>query len=467
MAGIVGAYKSKINDTERRLDVLSHRGNENKGIITIDDFTIGVTSKGDKNLFKKGNALTVIDGNIYNGGGEYGTAAEAAHSILTSGKTDDSIKDFNGEFSFVTYNERDILIARDPLGAKPFYYIQEGEGLIFASEAKAIADLPGQIKEFPPGSYYTSEGLHRYFNLTSTKEITDENVAIGKVKELLESAVLKRLSADTGSWLSGGIDSSVIAAIANNFQSIHTFFIGTKDSTDLKYARIAAEHLGTKHHEIILGKDEIIKSLPKTIFHLESFDMYLVRSSILNYLVGKMATDYVSSTLTGEGGDELFGGYTYLSDVSDLDTELVKITNALHDTAFQRVDRMSSAHGLEARIPFSDVELVNYVFSIPAEIKVFNTGEHGKWLLKQVAKDFLPEEIVHRPKIKFWQGGGIEGLLQDYAEESMSESVFESTTRANPDFQLRNKEEALYFSILKEQFPNLDFVKDIGRTENP
>jgi glutamine phosphoribosylpyrophosphate amidotransferase len=105
MAGIVGAYKSKINDTEKRLNVLSHRGNENRGIITIDNFTIGVTSKGDKNLFKKGNALTVIDGNIYNGRGEYGTAAEAAHGILTSCKTDDSIRGFNGEFSFVTYNE--------------------------------------------------------------------------------------------------------------------------------------------------------------------------------------------------------------------------------------------------------------------------------------------------------------------------------------------------------------------------
>jgi asparagine synthase (glutamine-hydrolysing) len=347
------------------------------------------------------------------------------------------------------------------------YYTQEGEGLIFTSEAKAIADLPGQIKEFPPGHYYTPEGFHRYFDLTSTKEITDENVAIGRVKELLESAVLKRLSNDTGSWLSGGIDSSVIAAIANSSQNIHTFFIGTEDSTDLKYARIAAEQLGTRHHEKIVGKDEIIKSLPEAIFHLESFDTYLVRSSVLNYLVGKMTSEHVSSTLTGEGRDELFGGYTYLSDVSDLDMELVKITNALYDTAFQRVDRMSSAHGLEARIPFSDVELVNYVFSVPAEIKVFNTGEHGKWLLKQVAKDFLPEEIVHRPKIKFWQGGGIEGLLRDYAEESLSDSEFESTTGANPDFQLRTKEEALYFSILKEQFPNLDFVKDIGRTENP
>jgi asparagine synthase (glutamine-hydrolysing) len=467
MAGIVGAYKSQLQEPEKRLSVLSHRGNENKGIITIDDFTIGVTSKRDDNIFKKGNALTVIDGNIYNGKGEHGTAAEAAHGMLTSGKGDDRIKNFNGEFSFVSYSGGDMLIARDPLGAKPLYYIQAGEGMVFASEAKAIADLPGKMQEFPPGHYCTPEGFHRYFSLTSTKEVTDENVAIERVKELLERAVLKRLGADTGSWLSGGIDSSIIAAIANKYQNIHTFFIGTKDSTDLKYARIAAEHLGTRHHEKIVGKDEIIKSLPEAIFHLESFDTYLVRSSVLNYLVGKLASEHVSSSLTGEGGDELFGGYTYLSDVSDLDMELVKIANALHDTAFQRVDRMSSAHGLEARIPFSDVELVNYVFSVPAEIKVFNTGEHGKWLLKQAAMDYLPEEIVQRPKIKFWQGGGIEGLLQEYAEESMSDSEFESTTRTNPEFQIRNKEEALYFSILKERFPNLDFVKDIGRTENP
>ncbi len=384
-----------------------------------------------------------------------------------------------GKEKFVSDSRRDIHFAaaretggavelsRDPLGAVPLYYgFTEGKTLCFASEIKSLVKKVNTIYELTPGSIFYKNNSVTVKNIELPDKFIDPDPAAValKVRNLIETAVKKRIDDDEfGSWLSGGLDSSIIAAAAiKHLSRLYTFAAGLKDSPDIKYARVMAGHLKSKHSEVIVDLNDLIKALPDVIYHLESFDPLLVRSSITNYLVTRRAADYVYQVFSGEGGDELYAGYHYLKNLPrpDLPAELIKITNALHNTALQRVDRSSSAFGVIAHVPFLDPDVVDYTIRIPPELKIKDGTE--KWILRKAFKKYLPAEIFNRSKSKFWEGAGVQNLLADYADKKIPDSEYSRMNKPASGIVLRSKEEYLYYRIFEEHFGSIADLSFLG-----
>ncbi len=237
---------------------------------------------------------------------------------------------------------------------------------------------------------------------------------------------------------------------------------------DLEYARAVAEHVDTEHHERICTVDEMLAALPEVIYHLESFDALLVRSSVTNFMVGRLASDHVAAVLSGEGGDELFAGYAYLQNLQpeELPDELVDITRRLHNTALQRVDRCSAGHGLVARTAYLDRDVLDYALRIPPEMKLQTNGSVvEKWILRRALDGMLPEEVLTRTKSKFWEGAGVKDLLEAHAEEAICDAEFESERTLDDGTILNTKEELFYYRIFRDVFGDNVDPSLVGRTK--
>lgn len=347
---------------------------------------------------------------------------------------------------------------RDQIGVSPLYYGFTDNAICFASEVKGLMETTKNIFELPPGHKLINHNLIKYYQLNNNSHLEEEPQKIAEqLFNLLDTSVKKRITGnEAGCWLSGGLDSSVLAALAKLYvNKLYTFSAGIKDALDLQYARIMAEYLKSEHHEIIVSLNDMIRLLPEVIYYLESFDALLVRSSITNYLAAKEASNYVEQVFSGEGGDELFGGYHYLKElpISKLNDELVDITNRLHNTALQRVDRCASAFGTVAHVALLDLDVVNYVMKIPSEYKINNGTE--KWILRLAMKNHLPEKILNRTKAKFWEGAGVGELLSDYADKKITDTEFKSERIIKNGWVLNSKEELMYYRIFREYFGEL------------
>lgn len=367
-----------------------------------------------------------------------------------------------------------VFLARDRVGVRPLYTGTTPQGeLCYASEVKALLGRVETVREFPPGAAQLPGGELQFFARTQTREELDlpAEALAAELRARLEQAVRRGIDSDTmGCWLSGGLDSSVIAALAHpHLRRLHTFAGGLDGAPDLAHARVAAQALGSEHHEVLLREADLLAALPDVIYALESFDALLVRSSIVNYLVAREAAHSVEAIFSGEGADELFAGYAYLKDVPEaqLNDELVDIISRLHNTAMQRVDRCASAHGLTAYVPFVDGGVLDLALTIPARFK-FNHQVNPpveKWILRQSMQGTLPESILWRTKAKFWEGAGVGDLLRRHAERVISEADFH-TGRQLPDGSLlRTREEMLYYRIFKERFGELSDLSWMGRTK--
>lgn len=372
----------------------------------------------------------------------------------------------------VTWKDADgksLLLRRDPLGVRPLYYGKTPDGIVcFASEVKGLLEVTRDVNEIPPGHTYDGKQLKIYFQLDEkpTFDIPPEEIAWG-LRERLESVVGKRTQeGEVGSWLSGGLDSSALAALASpNITPFHTFTAGLPDAPDVEFARKVADYIGSKHHELTVQIEDLLAVLPEVIYFLESFDAWLVRSSILNFMVARLAADYVPAVFSGEGGDELFAGYEYLKSINpaSLAEELIDITSRLHNTALQRVDRCASAHNTVAHVSFLEPEIVDYALRIPPEYKLYKDME--KWVLRQAVADVLPEAIINRPKAKFWEGAGVADLLAQYAEDKISDSDFARERNLPNGWMLNSKEELLYYRIFCEHFGEISNLSWMGRTK--
>jgi len=238
-----------------------------------------------------------------------------------------------------------------------------------------------------------------------------------------------------------------------------------KGAPDLEFAAEVARFIKSDHHEVIVTAEDLYSSLPEVIYHLESFDALQVRSSIINYFVAKRAADYVSDVFSGEGGDELFAGYEYLKVIPQelLSDELINITKNLHNTALQRVDRSASAHGITAHTVFTNPEVVKFAFTIPVELKIYNNVE--KWILREVMKNSLPDQILKRPRIKFWEGAGVNDLISGYADKHITDNDFRQERRLYNNWLINTKEELYFYKIFKDHFgPDLR-LSWMGRTK--
>jgi asparagine synthase (glutamine-hydrolysing) len=366
-----------------------------------------------------------------------------------------------------------LFLARDPLGVGPLYYGRTGDGaLCFASEVKALLEVTQDVREFPPGTWYDDRGGFKVFSEVEQRPVLSRDVGeiASGLRVRLEQAVCRRIDGGVmGCWLSGGLDSSALAALARpHVSKLHTFAAGLPGAPDLGFARQVADFLDTEHHQVVVTPGELLGVLPEVIYHLESFDALLLRSSVTNYLVGKLAADYVGAVFSGEGGDELFAGYAYLQELrpDQLPAELVDITRRLHNTALQRVDRSAGAHSLVAHVPFLDSDVVEYAMRIPSQLKLQRDGEATeKWILRQSLVDTLPDEVLWRRKAKFWQGAGVGDLLAQYAEEQIADDEFSRERYLPNGWVLDTKEELMYYRIFRSHFGELSNLSWMGRTK--
>ena len=375
----------------------------------------------------------------------------------------------DGMFAFVLATPDRIIAARDPLGIKPLYMARRGKGLAFASELKAFDGLGfDEISAIPPGALLDSRsGLRQWYRIpqgaAEAEAGLDIDAAAGELRLGLEEAVAKWMVADVevGSFLSGGLDSSIIAAIGQKIRTeagqgpLKTFAVGTAGSSDLVAARRVADHIGCDHHEFTFSAQDIADNLPHVIYHLESADIDLVRSAIPTLFAARLARSRVKAVLTGEGADELFAGYAYHHGYADdpraLADELTRSLGTMHNINLQRVDRMTMAESLEARTPFLDRDLIAFAQSLPAELKlrrtdpaiVESTGPTTeKWLLRKACADLLPVDLVWRKKAQFDEGSGTVDALRQ---------ALRLLTGATGEVDKR-REAALYREILESRF---------------
>lgn len=442
MSGIVGIKRANQRGlVEGMLTKIAHRGNAGHEIMEIGGATLGISiGRAEQEAWKTvGQEAMVRDGM---GGGDF---AEAA------------------------WTSKGLALKRDPLGVAPLYYGHTGDGaLCFASEVKALLGIVPDIHEFPPGYTYDDSGLQQYFQLDKQPELDEPVRQIAEeLRRRLAVAVEKRIgNGEAGSWLSGGLDSSAIVALARpHLATFHTFAAGVPGASDLEHARAVADFVKSNHHEVVVAFQDMLSVLPKVIYHLESFDALLVRSSITNHLVARMASDYVPSVFSGEGGDELFAGYEYIKkiDPEKIADELVDITGRLHNTALQRVDRSAAAFGIKAHVPFLDPEVVDYALRIPVRYKLSSDIE--KWILRRAMDGLLPEQVLRRTKAKFWEGAGVGEQMAEYAGQHVTDKDFQQERTLKNGWILNTKEELFYYRIFREHFGELHDLSWMGRTK--
>ncbi|MBL8993820.1 MAG: asparagine synthetase B, partial [Spirochaetia bacterium] len=377
-------------------------------------------------------------------------------------------------FAIIWAGAQGLLVARDTLGIKPLYYGKKGNTWLAASELKAFPPMD-EIKMLPAGHAWTPGMKPWRFALPFPPEpfFTSPPLPeiLKEIRRRLEQAVVKRLMSDVpvGVYLSGGLDSSVVAAFMRpHVVELHSFATGMKGAPDLEAARAVAKVLGTIHHELVYTPEEVDKALPEVIRFLESFDAPLVRSAVPMFFVSKIAAQHVKVVLSGEGADELFAGYSYLGPFKGqaLKNELAAMMDRLQDTNLQRADRMSMAHGLEARVPFLDLSLVRYVSRIAADLLEPRSDRPEKWLLREACRGLLPSEFLDRKKMKFSEGAGSADVVKNRVADKISASEFEKEKEVAPGIILRSPEELYYYRQWKEVMPPYIPPSLVGRTRD-
>jgi len=503
MCGIAGCFGDRDEKTvEKMLDAMPHRGPNDRGLHAIKDGVLGHTrlsivdvARGHQPILAEGGRCGIIcNGEIYNfrelrerfvPGYDFQTESDSEVILhLYREKGPRCVEELDGMFAFAVFDGNDYMLARDPIGIKPLYYGWKGDRLYFASElgAMSLAGLD-DVHEFPAGSYYTHrDGFVQYYDIPPVQEasLDDEDEACRLIRETFIRAVKKRLLADkeipVGSFCSGGLDSSLVAAIAaEEIPHLHTFVVGMRDanggeSDDLKASRIAAAHIGSTHHELYFTEEEYEAVLPTVINKLESYDPSLVRCAVPCYFTCKLAADYVTVVLTGEGADELFAGYHYMKHfpIEGLNEEGRRCVGGLHNINLQRADRMGMLFSLELRVPFLDVGMVKLAMKIAPWLKVRANEATGdkieKWILRRAFEGtgYLPDEILWRYKVQYTQGAGCESLGETLAEQELSDAEYERIVAENPEATISSKEAAYYFRIFRRYHPQDSILRSIG-----
>lgn len=389
----------------------------------------------------------------------------------------DMFKMLDAEFALIIFDGRtsEFIAARDPIGIRPLYYGHREDGnIVFASEPKNLIGLCKKIMPFPPGHYYKDGKFICYRNISKTKEYSPDGLeeATKKIHDLLVRGIEKRLVADAkvGYLLSGGLDSSLVCAVAQKAskEPIKTFSIGMSgDAIDLKYARQVADYIGSDHKEVIISKEDVLASLETVINLLGTYDITTIRASIGMYLVCKAIHEQtdIRVILTGEISDELFGyKYTdFAPSAEAFQKEAEKRIRELHMYDVLRADRCISVNSLEARVPFGDLDFVRYVMSINPELKL-NRYNKGKYLLRKAFEgDYLPHDILYREKAAFSDavGHSMVDYLKEYAESCYTDDEFERKCTAYDHARPFTKESLLYREIFERYYPGQsEMIKD-------
>ena len=450
---------------------------------------MGLNEKGMQ-PFEKNYATLVCNGEIYNYRFEKDKMLKKGITFESESDCEillplyneygvDMFEKLDAEFALVLYDKKSkkIIAGRDPIGIRPLFYgyLRESKDIIFSSEVKAINDLCSEVYPFPPGHYYIDGKFVKYCDLTDVKEVRNDSLdeIFKNINNKLTKGVIKRLDSDAplGFLLSGGLDSSLVCSIAARHlnKPIKTFAVGMDiDAIDLKYARQVADYIGSEHTEVIITKDDVIKCLREVIYNLETWDITTIRASIGMYLLCKWIrknTD-IRVLLTGEVSDELFGyKYTdFAPSPEEFQKESQKRMRELYMYDVLRADRCISANALEGRVPFADLDFVDYTMRIDPKKKM-NTYNKGKYLLRHAFEglNYLPHDILFREKAAFSDavGHSMVDYLKEYADSLYTDEDVKNAKDKYPYCTPFTKESLLYRDIFESYYPGkAKWIKD-------
>jgi asparagine synthase (glutamine-hydrolysing) len=474
---------------------IKYRGPDNSVIMNFDKGWMGfhrlkimdTSDRGNQPLVHE-NYYLVCNGEVYNYfelkeryADSYEFKSDSDCEVIIPLVIDKGIeqasRELDAEFVFVMYDASTgkYLASRDPVGIRPMFYgYTENNEIMFSSEMKSLHDLCPEVKAFPPGHYFDGENFHSYRDISKAENfVTDELEEIfGNINTLLTKAIRKRLTADVpvGFLLSGGLDSSLVCAIAARLldKPIRTFAVGiNEDPIDAKYARIVSEYLGTIHTEVLFSKQDIFDNLSKLIYKIETYDITTIRASMGMYLISKYIAENtdIKVLLTGEISDEIFGyKYTDFAPGPDaFQAEAEKRLREIYMYDVLRADRSISSNGLEARVPFGDLDFVSYVMSIPPEKKMNFTGIGKDLLRKSFENEYLPQDILYREKAAFSDavGHAMVDYLKEYAESTYSDEDLEFAQLKYHHAKPISKESLMYREIFERYYPGRSpLVKD-------
>ena len=473
-------FKEGLDKTKSRGPDMTRVTDTGKGLLGFHRLSImGLDESGMQPFYRDGS-YAVCNGELY-GFRKLKKELEAKGYSFVSGSDCELIlplyeeygvgmfKLLDAEFAMIIYDGKtgEYIAARDPIGIRPLFYGYSDEGsIVFASEAKNLVGICGKIMPFPPGHYYKNGEFVCYDNISRAETVCHDDVetACAKIKEKLVAGIEKRLDADApvGFLLSGGLDSSLVCAVAARLSDkpIKTFAIGmSTDAIDLKYAKEVADYIGADHTEVIITEDDVIKALPEVVALLGTYDITTIRASIGMYLVCKYIHENTDLRviLTGEISDELFGyKYTdFAPSPAEFQKEAEKRIGELYMYDVLRADRCISVNSLEARVPFGDLDFVRYVMSLDPAIKM-NVYGKGKYLLRHAFEgDYLPRDILMREKAAFSDAVGHSMVddLKAYAEEQYTDEEFAEKCKKYTFAAPFTKESLLYRELFEKYYP--------------
>ena len=508
MCGIVCAFDLKQNSEDLRPQILEmskrirHRGpdwsgifDNDKAIMAHERLAIVDPASGKQPLFSPDKQLILAaNGEIYNHRAlrkqfestyDFQTHSDCEIILaLYKEKGVDFVDDLNGIFGFAIYDveEDAYFIARDHMGIIPLYIGWDQNGTFYvASELKALESVCTKIELFPPGHYFHSkDGKFVQWYKRNWKEydaVKDNETSIQEIKEALEAAVHRQLMSDVpyGVLLSGGLDSSVTSAIAKKYAQkrvesgdttdawwpqLHSFSVGLEGSPDLAAAQKVADHIGTVHHEIKFTIQEGLDAIKDVIYNLETYDTTTIRASTPMYLMARVIKSMgIKMVLSGEGADELFGGYLYFHkapNAKEFHQETVRKLDKLHMYDCLRANKSLAAWGIEGRVPFLDKEFMDVAMRINPQDKMINGERMEKWVVRKAFEDMLPESVAWRQKEQFSDGVGYSWIdtLKEIVEKEVSDEQMKNAHFRFPVQTPLNKEEFYYRTIFESHFPS-------------
>jgi asparagine synthase (glutamine-hydrolysing) len=488
---------------------IRHRGPDWSGIycgrsaiLAHERLSIVDPESGGQPLYSPGRQqVLAVNGEIYNhqeirrrfaGRYEFQTGSDCEVILaLYREKGIDFLEDLSGIFAFVLYDEQrdEFLIARDPIGVIPLYIGYDSDGTVYvASELKALEGQCERYEPFLPGHCYWSgaPGMKRYYHRDWMKyEAVKDNPATARtIRDALEDAVKRQLMSDVpyGVLLSGGLDSSVISAIAEKYSAmriendsktkaywprLHSFAVGLKGAPDLAKARLVAQHIGTVHHEINYTIQEGLDAIRDVIYFIETYDVTTVRASTPMYLLARVIKSMgIKMVLSGEGADEIFGGYLYFHKaptVRDFHDETVRKLSKLHLYDCLRANKSLSAWGVEGRVPFLDKEFLDVAMRTNPASKMCAGSTIEKKILREAFSDMLPQEVCWRQKEQFSDGVGYSWIdtLKEVTSAAVSDRQMAHAAERFPVNPPQSKEEYYYRSIFAEHFPSESAARSV------
>lgn len=508
MCGIVAVLETKVPTQDLKSKVLDmaktlrHRGPDWSGMYMDDKVLLAherlaivdPQSGGQPIISKDGQLVLAANGEIYNHlelreelKDEYDFQTQSDCEVIMAlyRKYGFGFVDrLNGIFAFVLYDaeKEAYMVARDHMGIIPLYHGRDEQGQYYvASELKALEGVCKQIETFLPGHYRTQEGrqlIQWYHRDWEEYAAVEDNVSDSKqLKSALESAVKRQLMSDVpyGVLLSGGLDSSIVSALAKQYASmrveeesmrpawypqLHSFAIGLKGSPDLAAAQKVADHIGTIHHEVHFTVEEGLNAIRDVIYHLETYDITTVRASTPMYLLARVIKSMgIKMVLSGEGADEIFGGYLYFHKAPDAKAfheETVRKLSKLHLYDCNRANKSLAAFGVEGRVPFLDKEFMDVAMRLQPKDKMCGNGKIEKHILRETFGHLLPEEVAWRQKEQFSDGVGYNWIdsLKELVESKVSDQDMADAEYKFPVQPPATKEEYYYRTIFQEHFPS-------------